>query len=217
MASLKVDISVDDQGLIAQLDRFPHAKDMAITRALNRTGDWVKTRMTNIADEVLTVKRSDISKSLSVTRARPDHQLAQVKMSGKRISLFKFLGKPTKAPTRHGISYQISPAEGRKTIEHNAFTAVVGGITAFFKRASTERNWHVKVIAKSGKRAGKFIWSQNKINKLFGPSTVKVVESSPAFSQLATVGAAERLELQIGREINFLLTGSSKGTDGGAS
>jgi hypothetical protein len=87
----------------------------------------------------------------------------------------------------------------------------------FFRRSS-QNDGHEKVIAKSGKRAGKFIWSQRKIIRLMGISVATALEGSPEFKKLVEVNAGERLALELNRAANFILTGTSKvpgeGTDG---
>lgn len=212
--ALKVEISVRDNGLITQLEQFPNSKNAAISRAINRTAGWVKTQMKRQATAALTVNKvGDIAKSLTASRSTPEKLLATVKIGGNRIPLIFFRGKPTKAPNGKrligGVSYQIRASEGRKSIEHNAFVANVGGKMGFFKRSSFNIG-HEKVIAKTGKRAGKYIWSQRKINQLMGISVATALEGSPEFKKLVEVDTQARLQLQLDREANFLLTGTSK-------
>lgn len=216
---MRVDIRVNDKdGLIAQLDAFPKQKNVAISRAINRTSAWTNTRMKNIAKRELTTNRvSDIGRSLSVTRATPDKLSASVKVGGKRIALYHFKGKPTKPPVgrlRGGVSYQIRADGGRQSIQKNAFVALVKGQPSFYRRSSFNVG-HDKVIAKTGKRAGKFIWSQRKIIKLMGISVVTAIEGSTEFKRLVEVDAGERLHLELERASSFILTGTSKVQGGG--
>jgi hypothetical protein len=210
---MRVDISVNDNGLLAMLDGFPKQKNVAISRGINRTSAWTKTRMTKIAKQELTVNRvGDIGRSLTATRATPEKLRATVKVGGKRIALYHFKGKPTQPPKNRpkgGISYQIRAEGGRQRIEKNAFVARINGLPSFFRRSSSNIG-HEKVIAKTGKRAGKWIWSQRKIIKLMGISVVTAVEGSSEFKKLITVEAGERLQLELDRAASFILTGTSK-------
>lgn len=209
---MQIVVTINDKdGLVRQLDQFPETKKTALSRAINRTAQWVRTRTVEILKPLLFVNRvADIRNNIKLTKSRPDYLRGVVNVSPKRIGLFQFHGKPTQAPTPSGISFQLTSDGDVERLEHNAFVATVGGVTNFFKRADTDRNWHVKVIAKSGKRAGKPIWSQNKINKLWGPIPTYLLEHSKEFEKLTKVDAGERLELQLTREVSFLLTGSSK-------
>jgi hypothetical protein len=217
--TMAVTVSVQEQ-LLSRLEGFPAAKNVVMARAINRTADWSRVRSLDAITDNLAVKRSDLDGrhrfgGVVATRATQNKLQATVKVSGNRIPLFRFSGTPKRPPTKRGIAYRIDAQGGRKRMEKNAFTAVMNSThTGFFKRESSGTK-HVKIIARSGRREGKMIWSERPLVELFGPSIPHVARQQPSFQRLLQTDAGERLNLSLTREVNFLLTGSSKGASGG--
>jgi hypothetical protein len=209
-----IDIQVNDNGLGKIFDDFPATKKVILSRAINRTAAWSRTRTLEAITQNLALKKSDLDGShrfggVTLTRANPDHLEARVNVSGSRIPLIYFHGTPNAPPSPRGIAYQIDAGGGRKRLTLDAFVAVMSSEhTGFFKRKS-EGTTHRKIIAKTGKRAGKAIWSEGPLIQLYGPSIPQVAENQPAFQRLLEVDAGDRLALQVDREMNFVLTGNS--------
>jgi hypothetical protein len=213
--TMAVTISVQEQ-LLKRLEDFPAAKNVVISRAINRTADWSRVRTLDAITDNLAIKRSDLDGrhrfgGVVATRANQNKLAATVKITGRRIPLFRFAGTPKKGPNRQGIAYRINAGGGREHLISNTFTAIMrSSHTGFYKRKS-DGTKHVKIIARTGKRKGKTIWSEQPLIELYGPSIPHVASKQPSFQKLLDVDASARLDLNLTREVNFVLTGSSKG------
>lgn len=211
-----MDIQMQDHGALARLAAYPAAQDAALTRALNRTNDWSKTRTVKMVAAQVNVKQKDLrEKFIKTQRATYTRQMANMTVTGGRISLSKFSGKPALPPVgqrQTGIKYKIQTDGGVTMLKGNAFAVVLkwGGV-AFMRRLPDQK--HVRVMARTGKRAGKWIWSAKALALLWGPSVPLVAQGLDEFQALLKVQAGERLEMQMEREVNFILTGSSKGVE----
>ncbi len=220
MPEVNIIVAINDHGAIARLAEFPAQAKVALGRALTRTASWARTRVLNAVSANMAVKKSDLDGrhrfgGITATKANPDRLNAHVEITGARIPLIRFGGRPKNVPKRQrGVSFAIG-VMGSKTITRNAFVAQMkSGHVGFFRRV--EGGGHVKITAKSGKRAGKAIWSGKGLAELRGPSVPYVADGTPEFQGLLKIDAGQRLELQIDREVNFILTGTSKGEgDGG--
>ena len=137
-------IKIDDHGAMQRLSSFPSLQKTAMARALTRTAAWAKTRTLDAitGEGGLAIKRSDLDGKhsfggVTATKATSERLEGRVNVSGHRIPLFRFSGRPTSSPTMHGVSYTIGEGTGRKTIEHNAFFArMKTGHVGFFRRLS---------------------------------------------------------------------------------
>lgn len=217
---MRTEIRIDDHGAAAELAAFPALLRQATVRTLNRTAEWARTRTLDAIVGNLALKRSDLDgrhRFGGVTlgaRANRNRLVAGVSITGARIPLYRFGGSPTQPPNgvrQTGISYKLDAGGGRTTVTKNAFVArMPSGHVGFFQRVPGA-DYRVRVIAKSGLRAGKTIEVQRGIHELRGPSIPHVADNQPEFKKLLEVDAGERLELQMHREVNFILTGTSKG------
>ena len=219
-----LEIRVDDGGVIARLAAYPAQQGQALMRAVNRTAEWCRTRTVEAVVGNLAVKKSDLdgSHDFGGIKARKTNQpggVAYVNITGNRIPLFLFKGKPTAAPSKRGISYQIDAGGGRKSITKNAFYArMKSGHAGLFTRLSNLqqlRRYHLLGGAKNLRIPKAGLRARTQIRELFGPSIPHVAENRPEFKKMLEVDAGARLEMQVGREVNFILTGTSKGASDG--
>lgn len=212
-----VSIEVRDRAS-ESLARLGAMAPTAIMRAINRTAQWSRTRAIEAITANMALKKSDLDGrhrfgGVFATKARPQDLQAVLRVTGKRIPLFRFAGRPTQpGRTSRGISYQIDAGGSRKRIEKNAFFArLKSGHEGFFRRLADRKGLRHTRGPKLGKRIG-----SGELAELRGPSIPHVAENQPAFQKMLRVDAGQRLELQLEREANFILTGTSKGASDGA-
>ena len=195
-----VRVKIKDGGAIVQLTEYPKLQGVAILRGINRTLDWCRTRTLDAITGNLAIKRSDLDGQhrfggVTVRHATQTALFAVLNVTGNRIPLYRFAGKPDMPPKgqrQHGVTYRIDQEGGHKRIRTNAFVAVMkSGHIGFFRRAGGA--------------------SRGRLLELFGPSVPHAASNRPEFKRLLEADAGARLELQISREVNFILTGSSKG------
>lgn len=213
---MRTEIRIDDHGAAAELAAYPALQATALARALNRTADWSRVRTLDAVVANLAVKRSDLDgrhRFGGVTlgkKATKASQVASVNVTGARIPLFLFGGSPKEPPSPSGIRYKLDAGSVAKSLTTNAFVArMPSGHIGFFRRILGAG--HKRIVAKSGLAAGKRISSGEPIAEYYGPSIPHVADNQPEFKKLLEVDAGERLELQMHREVNFILTGTSKG------
>lgn len=212
----RITVDVNDHGAIAQLDAYPARQAVVLARAVNRTGQWARTRTLNAITSTLAVKKSDLDGKhrfggVTVSHATTAAPEAVLSVTGDRIPLFRFHGKPTALPEgrQRGISYQVDAGGGRKKQTLDVFLGIMkSGHPGFYKRETDAKRY--KIRARHGKREGKWIWSEGPLIELYGPSIPHVAEENPEFQQLLKVDASDRLALQVEREVSFELTGTSK-------
>jgi hypothetical protein len=221
MSRLGVQIRINDHGAADALRAMPELLKIAQGRALTRTADWARVRTVRAIAGHIALAQSDLNGShrfggVTATKANPDKLHAEVNITGARIPLFRFAGRPTEPVTPKGragvggVSYQIDAQGGRKRITENAFMLrAPSGHRGFFRRIGGGRR--IKMTAKGGKRAGKSIWSEKGLAELFGPSIPHVAEESPEFRKLLEVDCGARLELEMERQVTYIITGSSAG------
>ncbi len=207
-------IKMDDHGAAARLAEWPNLQKQAQARALTRTAEWARTRTVEAVVANLALKKSDLNGQhrfggVTATKATVNHLAASVKITGGRIPLYRFSPWPKSAPTPAGIRYQIDAGGGAKRIMHNAFVAKMkSGHVGFFRRLKGTLRYNAREAG--GRKLGK-LKDSGQIAELWGPSIPHVAEAQPAFKKMLQIDLGERLEMQLGREVNFILTGTSKG------
>ena len=183
----------------ADLFGFSSQANKALSRALNKTAAWANTRTIRAITDHINIKRSDITGNVhryggvTLRKSTETTLTAQVSVTGRRIPLAAFGGKPIAPPTPNGVSYGILRGGGRKVISFGFVVRFASGHTGFFKRQGKGR---LPII------------------ELYGPSIPEVALTSPDLTNALKVDLGPRLDLQLGREVNFILTGNSAGGAG---
>ena len=215
--TVKIDQAQID-GITRDLANIQGGVPKVMVRALNRTASWARTRALDAIATNINVKKKDLDGKhrfggVTTRRANKNDQRASVKITGRRIPLFRFDGKPkepwgrrgllvsrikdrketvTRGRGKKGISYRIDTKGARKYLKKNAFPVrFKSGHVGFYYRKGSERL---------------------PIQQFYGPSIPHAAEKSPAFQQMLTIDASAQLAVNIQREVNYLLTGNSSGT-----
>lgn len=215
--SIKIEVTVRSKEALATLSAFPRLQDRAMLRGLNKAMAWARTRTVKAVTDSLNIKQKDLKGEhrfggIEVIRASPKRLRTEMKVTGNRLPLFRFAGKPSALPQgrQKGISYKIDAGGGRKRIKGNAFLVrFKSGHHGFFRRVGSG----------IGPKGG----VQTELAELRGPSIPHVAENQPEVKAMLDVDASERMELEVGRAMDFILnpkglnplTGKDEGaTDG---
>lgn len=155
--------------------------DKALVRALNQTAAQAKVQASReIRASGYKLKAAVVKGSIAIVRARSGLLQATILAKGKRISLYEYSPRQTKA----GVTVAVKT--GRKLVRH-AFIASVSGNPGVFARVVT-----------NGKRAPRL-----PIEKLFGPSLPQAFANKTVQEALvATVRV--RFPRLLEKEVNFL-------------
>lgn len=108
-----------------------------ITRmAVNKTLAGVRTDATNEVSKVITPKKAEIRKAISVKKMGAADDSAYVRCKGRRMALIHFKARPTKK----GVTVQVLKSESRSLIKH-AFIATMktGHKGVFWRRMKDGR------------------------------------------------------------------------------
>jgi len=181
MAGELVEIKVDDVKLRKverMLRGFPKAVPKVMSRGINRTITSAKTETARKIAAEISLKVSDVKKTIYIKKASYSRWLAQLGISGSRIPLKMFKARQTKK----GVSYKIGAK--RKFIK-----------SAFF---ATMSSGHIGVF----KRLGKF---RLPIAELFGPSLGIVFEESGTIANDVTGSAYKMLGKNIDDQVQLVL------------
>lgn len=204
-------IEVDQSQLAAaeqDLANVENGLATATSRAVRRTAEQVKTLTLRAITRDVNILRKDIDADSPQahryggvsTRVREDR--AVVSVTGWRIPLYRFGGRPQAPPTPRGVSYSIDRGGGRKKITSNAFVAVMGsGHVGFYSRGAKLKPTGRTI--KHGPNAGKPEMRQQ-IYENFGPSIPQVAITSPELSEALEVDAAAMFESNLARQVAYL-------------
>jgi hypothetical protein len=204
---LSVSIAITPDAVQArQIDEllatFPRQMPKAITRAVNRTAESTRTRLSTGIRENIKIKKRDLDRdSLKLRKAKSGETAAEINVSGKRIPVFDFDAKPRTTPTRQGVTYQISAGGGRTRLPFAFFAQMASGRKGIFRRIGPKREME------SGKHKGKM---RQPIVELFGPSIPHVAETDPALQKAMDIDATDLLRHNLARQMDELLAGRIK-------
>lgn len=209
----QIGISVTEK-ILEPLKELGEKRNIAIMRACNRSAAWARTRHLQRIPQALNVSRDAIDArkhrdgAVAVKNASTSRLEAHVHTTGRRIRLYRFNGKAITPPaTGVPVSFQIRPGNG-KVFTNNAFgVRFKNGHEGYFRRGGAGRSR--RIVAMTGKRAGKKISSEGGLREYFGPSVPRVAEKDPDMKRLFTVDSAQRFEVEMQRQVNFILTGNA--------
>jgi hypothetical protein len=182
MLAVKVTI---DEGSLKQaeyiLRAIPRALPRVMRRAVKRTVDTAATDVKRRVGKEIAVPLREIARGLHKKQPTNSNWSGSVGAGLHRPSLVAFKG--TKQ-TRRGVTYRISPAAGRKLLEHGFIQAMPSGHRGVFLRKDRQR-------LPIGEKRGPSIW--------------KVVTGAPGLLAEATKRAGDQLGKSIDDQIGVEL------------
>jgi len=198
MAGPAVEIIVNEQQYaeLAKLLRdVPGGIDKASYQAVNKTARWVNTRVLKAITDQLTIKRKDIAGKrhrfggVTVHRASGKHPVAHVRVTGKRIPVYRFRPRPTlpqpyEPLPKRGLTYKICKQGGRRRISDAFVARMRSGHMGVFRRAKRTRL---------------------PIMELYGPSIPHVASTSPELKRAFNIDATGQLHKNLVSQVDYLL------------
>lgn len=160
----------------------PEKMPTAMSRAINRTAKSARAEMVRrMAGDVNIVQKS-IRSSIKLTKASKNKWIAELGISGRRISLISFKGT---SQTKKGIAYRIKTGGARKLVP----SAFIG----------TPRRTGIKgVLKRMTPRRYPLAW-------LRGPSLPYVFERAPGVAAAVIKNTHKKLEANIDAQVKFIL------------
>lgn len=157
----------------------------AISRALNRAAQGAKSKIPAQVASDYTMKRGDVSKTLSIRRASVSKLEAEIKSRGVRIPLGRFAHRPHRDTT--GSKRRQVTAEVTKGSKSD----IVRGFL-----------WHNRIFRRPEPHG-------REITEEYGPAAPNLV-ARPEIEQNTTEIAQKRFEERLDHEIEALLKGYTK-------
>ena len=170
------------------LKRTPAALPGILVRAVNKTGRWGRTRVVREIAAETGIKQKGVRRGVWLQRASRSYPTAVIRIGGKRIPIIHFGARQTKG----GVVYT-KPGAGEQTTIPSAFiTRMPTGHRGVFKRkAKTE--------------GGEDLVPRLPIRELKGASLGVIAGHAPQVIARVTDQCGDRLSLEIGRQIDYVL------------
>lgn len=168
------------------LSHIENGAPRAISNALNRTIDGVKTDVVREVVAQYDIKPGAVRKIITVKKSYPTYLTASIGSAGSPIPLIQFSVNPSKPTKVKGLWAPVSVSvkrSGGKTI-----------LGAFVARASSGK---VAVMARVGKE-------RLPIKELFGPAIPQMM-GEPMVKERIMINAEERFTKRIDHEVAWLL------------
>ncbi len=123
--------------VVKDLGKFEKEMPGAAISAVNRTLDYMNTRVGRLVTSEYRVKVSDVKATISKHKARKGKLLAFLKSEGRRLTLGRFLFGNSKRTTK----VKIKKREGAKPVNTNpeAFVQILSGKKQVLKRRGKSR------------------------------------------------------------------------------
>lgn len=132
-------VQFDTRGWIEAFDRMGRAGQVANARALNRTITSIRAALVPDVAADIGVKQSTAREQFRIDSARPDHLVARLTVSGKRIPLIDLQARGPEPSKGKGRGVTAMSRGGRKRYP-NAFIATMrAGHKGVFQRTRTSR------------------------------------------------------------------------------
>lgn len=178
-----------------QFSDFPGAMPKVMSRAINKTAMSARTKAAREIAGVIKVKIGRVRKAIGIKKASYGVWRADVGVDwkGERIPLINFGARQTKS----GVSYQINPKTGRKTIAGTFITTVR---TLWNK----DTKGHRGVFMRRGK-------ASHPIDQYFGPSIGRVFAGSSEIIRRVTGEANKNLSKNIDVQVALILKKLKRG------
>lgn len=189
---MQANISLSTREMTRGVDAIISKSHVAIARALNRSIDSGKTAMVRLMSADMGVKVSDLRDRIVVVKATPEHHVAELKASAKRIPIYDFSAKGPFPSRGRGRGVTVRNPGGTQRFPHAFIAKTKSGHVGVFQRKPGARE-----------RGPAPHRSQLPIYELMGPSIWFV------FKKHAHVGQAraiEQLQKNLPHELGFALT-----------
>ncbi|MBP2655405.1 MAG: hypothetical protein H6Q73_2974 [Firmicutes bacterium] len=167
------------------LSHIGNGAPKAISSALNRTIDGVKTDVTRKVTETYDIKAKDVRATLRVQKANTDTLQASVSANGSPIPLIKFRVTPNK-PGQKKIGTLL-----RASVKRSGGKPISGAFVAKFKSG------HIGIMQRDGK-------NRLPVKELYGPAVPQMMSENKV-REYVVDGAGERFEKRLDHEIEWLL------------
>ncbi|MBP2654247.1 MAG: hypothetical protein H6Q73_1816 [Firmicutes bacterium] len=167
------------------LSHIENGASKAISAALNRTVDGVKTDVTRKVAETYDIKAKDVRASLKAQKSTMATLNASVSGKGSPIPLIKFRVTPNK------LGQQRTGTVLRASAKRSGGKPIPGAFLAQFKSA------HIGVMQRVGK-------NRLPVKELYGPAVPQMMSENKV-RQYVMDGANDRFEKRLDHEIERLL------------
>jgi len=180
---------IPDEGQLEDLKKtlslYPRKYQKVVSRAINKIAVKARQQISTRVRQDLAVKATDLKRrNIRLRKASYSRLSAFILISGARIPLTHF----TPRQTQVGVSYKISPDEGRKTAGHAFLATMPGGHVGVFKRKGTKR----LPLSK----------------ELRGPSVPQVFEDIPVFAKsIYEKVLSAKLKVELENQLDLLISG----------
>lgn len=210
-----------DAGDVDRVSRFLAEKSnrapTIVSRALNKTATWVRTRVVRAVAAEIALKQKIVRESVTVSKASYKRLEANVNVKGKRVPVIDFGARQTKK----GVGYRVSKKEGRKTVPGAFISTMKSGHKGVFIREEAKgakgligsvadvlmnrRSVRSVRRLRRAKAAGVDRVGRLPIREFFGPSIPGVVQKAPGLIQGLLKDAEERTQMEMSRQIEVLM------------
>lgn len=216
MAEKLIEINADDVVRVAnELKEIPDKILPAIARVVNRTMDGAITQIKKEVSSEYTIKQKDVADSFTKkrgggrTRATADNLTSTATSAGGQTGLYKFKHLPAKTPPkqryRKPVRVKIKKQGGEIVVRHNKNLAFMQDVETNNKRNESDPNLDV-IFAREGKKRLPI----KKLHALSVPQMISDKDGRKPTIVKVQKAAAERLEKEIPREINYRLQKAGK-------
>jgi hypothetical protein len=186
-------IKVDTRDLDAKLNTLGGKAPLAMSRAINRTIGTVQTHTVRAIAADTKLAQKDVRKGLELQRATPRRLVATLTASSRRLVLYAFKARQTKA----GVSYNLG---GGRAFAPGAFIAKMrsGHVGVFRRRTSGPGS-------RPERRGPAPHFSWLPIDELQGPSMGRVFKK--LLENRLVREAKQLMAKNLAHEVKFLLRG----------
>lgn len=142
MSNNQIQIDLTQLNVLSQrLSRFQNEIPGAMASALNRTVDFIYTRIGKIVTEEYVIKTSDVKSTITKKKASKARLTANLKSKGSTLSFSHFRFTPRSSRIKRKVKIKIKRNDGFKTltINPNAFVQNIGGTVNVFVRDGADR------------------------------------------------------------------------------
>lgn len=184
MIEVKLDAAIAEVSRAEKLlGHIPGAAHKAVSRALNRTMDGVKTEISRQVPKEYEIKISDVKKTIRIDKATPERLMVRLVSSGPVIGLqhFRFAPKAVRPRPVRGIRVRVLKSSKLETVDGAFITDSMQGI---YKRKGNDRL---------------------PIERKYGPAAPSMIMSSVDRNKLDQK-AGERFIKELSHEIDWVLT-----------
>lgn len=180
---LGISVKSNAGAIVAEIDGLTHGEQrLAMSRALNRAAEGVRTDASSKIRETYKVKKATVDKAFGVSKSSPDRLQAVVSVNGRPLSLAGFGARQTKK----GVTVNVKGT--RKLIPH-----------AFIRTLTTSKGDEYEVVFL---RQGKSRYPIKALKTVDVPGIFNKADLQKAID----AGAFERFETTLTQQLGYLLS-----------